>query len=165
MHQELSTHDAINFVIETQKSLVGFYQSAASLVENAAGRRIFDRLADETRNRLTHYYHLHYGDGTVEYDSFMASPMLGDSAMQHELNHKLTRDMNDHQAREFAMREELDIERRLKLYAGHVINPVAREILRQAAEETGRHAQIIESEYAHTMGMVHETDINTFVRE
>jgi len=165
MHQELSAHDAVNFVIETQKSLVGFYQNAANLVEKADGRSVFTRLADETRQRLAHYYLLHYGNGTLEFESFMTSPMLGDSAMQHELSRQIAADLNAHQARNLAMQEELDIERRLNLYAGHVINPVAREILRQAAYETGQHAQIIESEYAHTMGMVHETDINTFVRE
>lgn len=165
MHQELSSHDAITFVIETQKSLVGFYQNAVNLVENAAGRRVFARLAAETRSRLTHFYHLHYGNGTFDFDTFMTSPMLGDSALLHVLNRQLEADLNDHQARTIAMQEELDIERRLNLYAGHVINPVAREILRQAAFATGQHAQVIESEYAHTMGMVHETDINTFVRE
>ena len=165
MHQELSTHDAVTFVIETQKSLVGFYQHAADLVENADGRRVFARLAEETRNRLERFYRLHYGSGTFDFESFMTSPMLGDSAMLHELGRQVAIDLNAHQARDLAMQEELDIERRLILYAGHIINPVAREILRQAAEETGRHAQIIESEYAHTMGMVHETDINTFVRE
>jgi len=165
MHQELSSHDAITFVIETQKSLVGFYLGAANLVENAAGRRVFSRLAEETRSRLSHFYHLHSSNGGFDFDSFMASPLLGDSAMLSELNRKLTPDLNAHQAREIAMREELDIERRLKLYASHVINPVARETLLQAAHETGQHSQIIESEYAHTMGMVHETDINTYVRE
>lgn len=165
MHQELSTHDAVTFVIETQKSLVGFYQHAAELVDNADGRRVFARLAEETRNRLARYYHRHYGSGAFDFEGFMTSPMLGDSAMLHELGRQIAVDLNGHQARNLAMQEEFDIERRLNLYAGHVINPVAREILRQAAEETGQHAQIIESEYAHTMGMVHETDINTFVRE
>jgi hypothetical protein len=33
------------------------------------------------------------------------------------------------------------------------------------AKETENHYAIIESEYAHLMGMVHETDIDTFVRE
>jgi len=165
MHQELSAHDAVNFVIETQKSLVGFYQNAANLVEKADGRSVFARLADETRNRLAHYYQLHYGSGTIDFESFMTSPMLGDSAMLHELSRQISANLNSHQARDLAMQEELDIERRLNLYAGRVINPVARELLRQAAYETGQHAKIIESEYAHTMGMVHETDINTFVRE
>jgi rubrerythrin len=165
MHQELSSHDAINFVIETQKSLAGFYQAAAGRVANESGQRVFARLADETRSRLAHNYQLHYGSGHCAFDSFMASPMLGDSAMLHELQQQLTADLNDHQAREIAIREELDIEQRLHLYARNILNPIARDILLQAAAETGRHAQIIESEYAHTMRMVHETDIDTYVRE
>jgi hypothetical protein len=33
------------------------------------------------------------------------------------------------------------------------------------AKSTHQHYELIESEYAHLMGMVHETDIDTFVRE
>jgi hypothetical protein len=33
------------------------------------------------------------------------------------------------------------------------------------ARSTDNHYQLIESEYARLMGMVHETDIDTFVRE
>jgi len=165
MPQELSTHDAIAMVIDNQKSLIGFYSSAAELAENGTARQVFTRLADETRNRLAHYCHFHYGKGRFEFDSFMATPMPGGTVMLHELQEQLNPVMNDYQARELAMREELDIEKRLKLYADRVLNPVAREILRQAADEMGRHAAIIESEFAHTMRMVHETDINTFVRE
>jgi rubrerythrin len=165
MHQELSSHEAISFVIETQKSLAEFYQSAAGQVANASGQQVFARLADETRSRLTRDYQLHYGSGHLAFDCFMSSPMPGDSAMLHELQRKITADLNAHQAREIAIREELDIEQRLQLYARNILNPVARDILRQAAEDIGRHAQIIESEYAHDMRMVHETDINTYVRE
>ena len=35
----------------------------------------------------------------------------------------------------------------------------------EVAKDTRIHYEIIESEYAHTMGMVHETDIDTYVRE
>jgi len=33
------------------------------------------------------------------------------------------------------------------------------------ADATHQHYEVIESEYAHLMGMVHETDIDTYVRE
>jgi hypothetical protein len=38
-------------------------------------------------------------------------------------------------------------------------------VFERMAKETDDHYQLIESEYAHLMGMVHETDIDTFVRE
>lgn len=165
MPQEMSSHDAIAMVIDNHKSLAGFYQQAATLVENGMGKQVFSRLAEETRQRLAHYYHLHYGKGKFEFDGYMTAPLSGDTVMLHKLQGKLTPLLNDHQARELAMQEELDIAKRLQIYASRVLNPVAREVLRQAAEEIGRHAEIIESEYAHTMRMVHETDIDTFVRE
>jgi hypothetical protein len=39
------------------------------------------------------------------------------------------------------------------------------EVYLKNAESTHMHFELIESEYAHLMGMVHETDIDTFVRE
>jgi hypothetical protein len=40
-----------------------------------------------------------------------------------------------------------------------------RAVFDRMAEETETHYAIIESEYARIMGMVHETDIDTYVRE
>jgi len=44
-------------------------------------------------------------------------------------------------------------------------DPEIKQIFEKNATSTDHHYQIIESEYARLMGMVHETDINTFVRE
>ena len=41
----------------------------------------------------------------------------------------------------------------------------ASKAFERMAQETENHYAIIESEYAHMMGMVHETDIDTYVRE
>jgi len=40
-----------------------------------------------------------------------------------------------------------------------------RSIFERVVKETQGHYDLIESEYAHIMGMVHETDQDTYVRE
>jgi len=49
--------------------------------------------------------------------------------------------------------------------AAKIDNPDVRKVFEQNATSTDHHFQIIESEYARLMGMVHETDIDTYVRE
>ena len=122
-------------------------------------------LDEETRTGLSRFYDLYLGKDLDDFEQFMATPPRPDSAMLHELDRELHPDIHDRRAREIALREEADIERVLRMTAERVINPMARQILLEAAAETGQHLQIIESEYAHTMGMVHETDIDTYVRE
>ena len=41
----------------------------------------------------------------------------------------------------------------------------AKGVFLKNAESTHQHFELIESEYAHLMGMVHETDIDIYVRE
>jgi rubrerythrin len=46
-----------------------------------------------------------------------------------------------------------------------VVDPAVRAIFERVVRETQGHYDLIESEYAHIMGMVHETDQDTYVRE
>ena len=49
--------------------------------------------------------------------------------------------------------------------ASRIVAPAFRAVFERMARETENHYGIIEPEYAHMMGMVHETDIDTYVRE
>ena len=82
-----------------------------------------------------------------------------------EMEKALSENVHERKALEVALREEQALANRLRQTASHVINPAVREIFEQMAVETEKHYAIIESEYAHMMGMVHETDIDTYVRE
>ena len=44
-------------------------------------------------------------------------------------------------------------------------NAEAKKVFEENATSANHHYQIIESEYARLMGMVHESDLDTFVRE
>jgi rubrerythrin len=66
---------------------------------------------------------------------------------------------------EIALREEKDLEENLTRTAARIIDPAVRSVFETMARETNHHYALIESEYARLMAMVHETDIDTYVRE
>jgi len=165
MPQEYRAQEAIRLAIDNKKALYDFYRQAAGTITNTSGQRVFERLAAEVRDNLSRFYHLYLGQDLPGFENFMAMPPQGDSAMLFELNRELNPEIHDRKAREIALREEADIERILRMTAARVIDPVARDVLQRAADEVSQHMQLIESEYARTMGMVHETDIDTYVRE
>jgi rubrerythrin len=83
----------------------------------------------------------------------------------HELEKQFTSDIKERRAMEIAMREEQDLEKNLRLTASRIVDPMARKVFEGMALETRQHYEVIESEYARLMAMVHETDIDTYVRE
>jgi len=46
-----------------------------------------------------------------------------------------------------------------------VVDPAVRAVFERVIKETQGHYDLIESEYAHIMAMVHETDQDIYVRE
>ena len=55
--------------------------------------------------------------------------------------------------------------RRLRAMAAQIPDAKVRQVFEANAVSTHNHYLLIESEYARLMGMVHETDIDIFVRE
>ena len=68
-------------------------------------------------------------------------------------------------ALELAMEKELSLEKTLRETAEKIAIPEIKAIFDLNARETHNHYELIESEYARLMGMVHESDQDTFVRE
>ena len=64
-----------------------------------------------------------------------------------------------------AMEKEKNLSEHLRAMASKIDNPEVRKVFEENAKSTDHHFQIIESEYARLMGMVHEFDIDTYVRE
>jgi ferritin-like metal-binding protein YciE len=66
---------------------------------------------------------------------------------------------------ELAMDKELKLEKSLREMAAKIRDEKVRQVFEANAVSTHNHYLLIESEYARLMGMVHETDIDIFVRE
>ena len=165
MTQEFNLKEAIRLAIQTEKDVMDFYAKAAALTGNDRGKKVFEQLAKEEREHAGHFFKIYPGDDLGSFDEFMKQPPRMDHAMLKQLEKALNENIHERKAMELALQEEEDLAKNLRLTASRVVDPSVRAIFERMAEETEHHYAIIESEYAHLMGMVHETDIDTYVRE
>ncbi len=165
MPQEFNMQEALRLAIQTEKDVMDFYQKAASLTANERGRKVFEQLAKEEFEHAGHFFQIYPGQDLGSFDEFMARPPRIELVMLRQLEKDLDDKITDRKAMELALKEEEDLAKHLHLTAGKIVDPQVRGVFERMAKETENHYAIIESEYAHMMGMVHETDIDTFVRE
>lgn len=165
MPQELKMLEAIKFAIQTEKDVMDFYLKAASLTSNERGKKIFEQLAKEEREHAGHFFKVYSGSDLGSFEEFMAEPPRSSHAMLKQLEKALDENIHERKAMELALKEEEDLVKNLRMTASHIVDPAVRAVFDRMAVETETHYAIIESEYARMMGMVHETDINTYVRE
>ncbi len=165
MNQEPSLLDAIKQAIQTEKDVMDFYLKAATLTSNERGKKVFEQLAREEREHAGHFFEIYTGSDLGSFEDFMAMPPSKGHAMLKQLEKALDENVHERKAMELAMKEEEDLVKNLKMTASRIVDPSVRAVFERMARETENHYAIIESEYARMMGMVHETDIDTYVRE
>lgn len=165
MPQEYTLQEALWQAIHAKKNLRDFYRRAADSTLHPAGRQVFARLAGEVEENIGKFFAHYRRNDLGSLEEFLAAPPHPDSVMLVELGRALTGDVHERRARELALREEEDLEKTFRLTADRIIDPTVRSIFLEVAEDARRHYQVIESEYARQMAMVHETDMDTYVRE
>lgn len=165
MTQEPSLLEAIKQAIQTEKDVMDFYLKAASLTENERGKKVFEQLAKEEREHASHFFKIYTGKDLGSFEEFMARPPSTNHAMLKQLEKALNESVHERKAMELAMKEEEDLVKNLRMTASRIVDPTVRAVFDRMAQETEHHYAIIESEYAHMMGMVHESEIDTYVRE
>ncbi|PLX79276.1 MAG: ferritin [Desulfuromonas sp.] len=165
MPQEFNLEEAIKMAIQTEKNVMDFYLRAADITKNERAKKVFETLAREEREHAANFFHIYSGKELGSFDDFMATEPKFDTTILHNLEKALKEDVHERKAMELAMQEEEDLAKHLDMTADKIVDPGVRAVFEKMAKETRDHYAIIESEYAHCMGMVHETDIDTYVRE
>ena len=165
MPQEFSMQEALKLAIETEKAIMYFYEQAALVSTNERASKVFMTLADEEREHAGHFFKLYSGEDLGNFDEYMLKKPEFESAMLHNLKKEISSDLTERKAMEIALKEEEDLARNLAMTAGRIVDPMVRAVFDRMVKETENHYAVIESEYAHMMGMVHETDIDIYVRE
>ena len=165
MFDTIELKDAVRRAIQTEKNAMDFYQRGAELMKNVEARKVFQLLAREEREHAEWFYNVYPGDDISDLQEFLSSGIDQSSEWMTELNQVKTEDFNERKAMELAMAKEKNLAEHLRALAAKIENPEVRKVFEQNATSTDHHYQIIESEYARLMGMVHETDIDTYVRE
>lgn len=165
MGKEYTLHEALKLAIKAEKDSMDFYRKAASVSTNERAKKVFSLLAGEEEEHLrsffTHYKGAEYGDIA----SYIASPPDRSSANYIALKKAVDQDTHEQEALEIAMREEKYLIDKYSRFARDMVDPLVRGIFERVIRETRRHYELIESEYAHLMGMVHESDQDIYVRE
>ena len=165
MNQEPSLLDAIRQAIQTEKDVMDFYLKAATLTSNERGKKVFEQLAKEEREHAGHFFDIYTGTDLGSFADFISAPPSKGHAMLKQLEKALDENVHERKAMELAMKEEEDLVKNLRMTASRIVDPTVRAVFERMANETENHYAIIESEYARMMGMVHETEIDTYVRE
>lgn len=161
----MDLQDAIKRSIQTEKNAMDFYHLAAANMKNAEAKRVFEVLMREEREHAGSFYDIYPGNDIPDFDAFMASPPQQGESWISELEKLLLADFSERRAMEVAMEKEQNLETSLRQMATKISDPQVRAVFEANADSTHNHYVLIESEYARLMGMVHETDIDTFVRE
>jgi rubrerythrin len=165
MFDNIEVKDAVRRAMQTEKNAMEFYQRGAEMMKNAEAKKVFELLAREEREHAEWFYNVYPGDDIADLQDFLNADADKDSEWMKELNQVKAEDFNERKAMELAMEKEKNLATHLRALADKIENPEVRKVFEENATSTDHHYQIIESEYARLMGMVHETDMDTFVRE
>jgi rubrerythrin len=165
MEKEYTLQEAITLAIKAEKDSMDFYRRAASVAKNERARKVLEMLANEEVGHLkaffAHYKGTEFGDLT----SYISSPADTKNPAYIKLEKAISEDIVEQKALELALVEEKDCIGQYTQLAQGVVDPAVRSIFERVVKETQVHYDLIESEYAHIMGMVHESDQDTYVRE
>jgi len=165
MFNQVDLKEAVRRSIQTEKNAMDFYARGAAGMKNANARKVFELLAREEREHAQWFHNVYPGDDIPNLETFLNSGPAVDSDWLKDLEKVGVANLDERKAMELAMEKEKKLAEHLREVAAKIDNPEVKAVYEQNARSTDNHYQLIESEYARLMGMVHETDIDTFVRE
>lgn len=161
----INVQEAVKRSIQTEKNAMDFYKLGAQKMNDTDARRTFELLAKEEREHASQFYKIYQGSDIPSLDAFLDAPLDNESSWVSTISRLISADFSEQKALELAMEREKNLEETLLETASKIDAPEIRAVYELNAKETHHHYELIESEYARLMGMVHETDIDTFVRE
>lgn len=165
MGKEYTVQEALKLAIQAEKDSMDFYRRAASVTTNERAQKVFDLLANEEVGHLKSFYDHYKGTEFGDLKSFLESPPNLKNAVYVELEKAISADTHEQKALEISLKEEKACIEQYTLFANDMVDPLVKSIFERVVKETEQHYALIESEYAHIMAMVHESDQDTFVRE
>jgi len=161
----IDLQDAIKRSIQTEKNAMNFYQIGAEKMNNADAKRTFQLLAREEREHAGQFYKIYKGSDIPSLELFLDTPPDNESTWMSSISRLINDDFNEKKALELAMERENKLEEALLDTASKITDPAVKAVFELNASETHHHYEMIESEYARLMRMVHESDMDTYVRE
>lgn len=165
MGKEYTVQEALALAIRAEKDSMDFYRKAASVAKNERARKVLDMLANEEVAHLKAFFDHYKGTEFGDLKSYIDTPADEKNPTYVKLLKAISEDMVEQRALELSLVEEKECIGQYTQLAQGVVDPAVHAIFMRVVKETQGHYDLIESEYAHLMGMVHETDQDTYVRE
>lgn len=163
---ETEVKKALADSVQTEKNAMDYYQIASKHMKNDDAIKTFELLAREEREHAKHFYDKCLCDDLLpSFDEFINKDPEHTNEWISDLDKALLEKFDDRKAMEMALEKEKRLAESLRSMAAKMDDPEVRSVFEENAKSTENHFVIIESEYARLMGMVHETDMDTFVRE
>lgn len=161
----INVQEAVKRSIQTEKNAMNFYQLGAQKMTDPDARKLFELLAKEEREHAGHFFKIYTGKDIPSLDAFLDLPPDNESSWVSTISRLISEDFNEKKAMEAAMEREQKLEEALLEMVATVQDAEIKAVYELNAKETHNHYVMIESEYARLMGMVHESDMDIFVRE
>ena len=161
----IDVQEAIKRSIQTEKNAMNFYQLGARQMKNPDACKTFELLAREEREHAGQFFKIYTGTDIPSLESFLDSPFDNESSWIASITRLVDSDFTEQKALELAMEREKNLEEALLDTASKISDAAVKSVFELNAKETHNHYLLIESEYARLMGMVHESDMDTYVRE
>jgi rubrerythrin len=165
MLKGIDLQEAIKRAIQTEKNAMDFYRRASEHMKKEDARKTFELLSKEEREHAEWFWKIYPGKDIPDFEAFMAIAPDQQSDWLSDLEKLILPNFDERKAMELAMDKEQKLEKSLRQMAEQMEDAEVRKVYLANAESTHHHYELIESEYARLMGMVHETDIDTYVRE
>ena len=161
----IDVQEAVKRAIQTEKNAMNFYQLGAQQMKNQDARKTFELLAREEREHAGQFFRIYTGTDIPSLEAFLDTPPDNESSWMLSIMRLVDSDFNEQKALELAMDREKNLEEALLEIAARIDEADVKAVFELNARETHNHYLLIESEYARLMGMVHESDMNIYVRE
>jgi rubrerythrin len=163
--ENLTVQEAVRRSIQTEKNAMDFYRLAALKMRDDEARRVFELLAGEERGHAGTFHGIYTGSDIPSLDAFLDLPAQHESDWLSALDRIIETGFNEQKALELAMQKEQQLEEVLTRTAERIPDPAVRAVFELNIRGTHNHYLMIESEYARVMAMVHESDMDIYVRE
>jgi len=165
MGKEYTLQEAVSLAIKTEKDSMDFYRKAASVAKNERAKKVLDMLANEEVAHLKAFFDHYKGTEFGDLTSYISSPADTKNPTYIRLEKAISEDMMEQKALELALVEEKECIGQYTQLAQGVVDPAVKAVFERVVKETQQHYALIEAEYAHIMGMISESEQDTFVRE
>lgn len=155
---------AIHNAMQVEKNAMNFYLACAGQSQDEKCKNFFNLLAREEKEHAHTFFAIAPEAGEESnFTAFIATTDDAEGPFAHV--GKLVADFTERKAMLLALDKEKALAGQLRAMAAKIEDPEVKKVYEWNARSTDHHYQLIEEEYARLMGMVHVTDVDTFVRE